>query len=86
MHIVYNNLGKTGPVLYLLQSYALMQHAMFSNAVSSKHENYIYADSVFTVSPFSPLPFNFFYRCKCTFQTQEKPDKTTHCKWLHLVG
>lgn len=34
-----------------------MQHAMFSKAVPSKLENYIYADSVFTVNPFSAFQF-----------------------------
>lgn len=50
--ISFKAMGKV--YMYSIKSYTLTQHAIFSNIISSKCENYIFAHSIFTVN-FFPL-------------------------------
>lgn len=71
--------------LYSIKSYTLTQHAIFSNIISSKCENYIFADSIFTVN-FYPLCLSILFTVAnvlCKYRkSQLKPPATNDSTWL----
>jgi len=72
-------------ILSITMTYTLTQHAMLSNVISSKHESYICADSIFTVNIFSPSAFQFLLVVNVLFKYQKKQLKllaVSGCTWL----